>query len=376
MAKPAFVYVTYIKTTPEQLWQALTDPAFIRRYFDDTGPESDWTVGSPVRWKMRPDGEFRDWDQKDEPRAGGTSLFGAVTSLEPRKRFAARGPEAEDGSADTFELVIQAREGEPTVLRLLHSGFHGDNWQTNYEITSLGWDMCLHTFAQYLIYFPGQAATFIGAAGPEASANEHAWTMLLTGLGLTGEAVEGDTVRLTPDGLAPYDTTVKELCDWEHMCAVLAEAKPWWEPGTRFGYHAKTFGFLLGEIVRRATGRTLSSWLREAITVPLGIGDIDGVELVSPARRAGMAAVQFEGRDEVMGFPSTWAFGFSPQRPGGVPSQPGSTFGMVGMNGSAAYADVDRRRRSRDAQPLRHRHVGADRDRSHRRRHRHPHAAR
>jgi len=71
----------------------------------------------------------------------------------------------------------------------------------------------------------------------------------------------------------PYDTTVEELCNWDHMCAVLADATPWWEPGTRFGYHAKTFGFLLGEIVRRATGRTLAWWLREAVTVPLGIGD-------------------------------------------------------------------------------------------------------
>jgi CubicO group peptidase (beta-lactamase class C family) len=71
----------------------------------------------------------------------------------------------------------------------------------------------------------------------------------------------------------PYDTTVEQLCNWEHMCTVLAEAKPWWEPGSRFGYHAKTFGFLLGEIVRRATGRTLSWWLREVVTVPLGIGD-------------------------------------------------------------------------------------------------------
>jgi CubicO group peptidase (beta-lactamase class C family) len=42
-----------------------------------------------------------------------------------------------------------------------------------------------------------------------------------------------------------------------------------------------------------------------------------------------------------MGIPSRWAFGFSPQRPGGVPSRPGSTFGMVGMDGSAAYADID-----------------------------------
>ena len=41
---------------------------------------------------------------------------------------------------------------------------------------------------------------------------------------------------------------------------------------------------------------------------------------------------------QVMGFPSSWAFGYSPDRPGGVPTRRGSTFGMIGANGSAAYA--------------------------------------
>jgi CubicO group peptidase (beta-lactamase class C family) len=45
--------------------------------------------------------------------------------------------------------------------------------------------------------------------------------------------------------------------------------------------------------------------------------------------------------DEVMGFPSRWAFGFAPGRPGGVPARDGSAFGMIGSNGSAAYADID-----------------------------------
>ena len=52
----------------------------------------------------------------------------------------------------------------------------------------------------------------------------------------------------------PPDTSAADLCDWDRMCAVIADAEPWWEPGTRFGYHAKTFGFLLGEVLRRATG--------------------------------------------------------------------------------------------------------------------------
>jgi DNA-binding transcriptional ArsR family regulator/uncharacterized protein YndB with AHSA1/START domain len=50
MDKPEFVYTTYIRTTPEKLWQALTDPVFMARWWTDTALYSDWEVGSPVRW--------------------------------------------------------------------------------------------------------------------------------------------------------------------------------------------------------------------------------------------------------------------------------------------------------------------------------------
>jgi CubicO group peptidase (beta-lactamase class C family) len=223
----------------------------------------------------------------------------------------------------------------------------------------------------------------------------------------------------------PRQTTIDQLCDWDHMCAVLADAEPWWEPGTRFGYHALTFGFLLGETLRRATGGTAAELLREVLTGPLGLEDevcfavppqllprvarqaagpklpeppegsppdratppalrdvasfgnyadvltadipslgtmsargaariysallgyVDGIDLVSSQRLQAMAAVAFTGMDEVMGFPVSWAFGYSPGRPADIgegasaPSRHGSTFGMVGANGSAAYADVD-----------------------------------
>jgi uncharacterized protein YndB with AHSA1/START domain/DNA-binding transcriptional ArsR family regulator len=49
MEKPSFVYTTYIRTTPEELWQALTDPEFTERYWG-TRLESDWQVGSTVSW--------------------------------------------------------------------------------------------------------------------------------------------------------------------------------------------------------------------------------------------------------------------------------------------------------------------------------------
>jgi CubicO group peptidase (beta-lactamase class C family) len=71
----------------------------------------------------------------------------------------------------------------------------------------------------------------------------------------------------------PLDTTAEDLCDWDKMCAAIAEEKLWWEPGTKVGYHAYTFGYLVGEIVRRATGKAISQVLREDVAEPLGVAD-------------------------------------------------------------------------------------------------------
>ncbi len=62
-----------------------------------------------------------------------------------------------------------------------------------------------------------------------------------------------------------------QLPDWDGVCAMLAAAEPWWPPGTAQGYHMTTFGFILGEVVRRVTGRTLGQYLRTEIAEPLGI---------------------------------------------------------------------------------------------------------
>jgi uncharacterized protein YndB with AHSA1/START domain len=59
MAESRFVYVTYIRTTPEKLWQALIDPEFTRRYWCETVQESTWQPGSPWR-VMIPDGRVGD----------------------------------------------------------------------------------------------------------------------------------------------------------------------------------------------------------------------------------------------------------------------------------------------------------------------------
>lgn len=71
----------------------------------------------------------------------------------------------------------------------------------------------------------------------------------------------------------PMDTTVADMTDHDHMCAVIADAQPWWVPGTQTGYHAYTFGFVIGEIVRRATGRRISDILRVDVAEPLGVAE-------------------------------------------------------------------------------------------------------
>ena len=75
MARSTFVYVTYIRTTPQKLWTALTDQGFIKQYWFGMRCESGWTAGSP--WKLiAPDGEVFD--------------AGEIVAAEPPRRLVIR----------------------------------------------------------------------------------------------------------------------------------------------------------------------------------------------------------------------------------------------------------------------------------------------
>ncbi|MGW0188925.1 serine hydrolase domain-containing protein [Streptomyces sp. NPDC003362] len=77
-----------------------------------------------------------------------------------------------------------------------------------------------------------------------------------------------------------------DLCDWELTTARLAATEPWWEPGTRSGYHALTYGHLVGEVVRRVSGLRPGAFLEREVTGPLGADFTIGL----PEREAGRAA--------------------------------------------------------------------------------------
>jgi CubicO group peptidase (beta-lactamase class C family) len=71
-----------------------------------------------------------------------------------------------------------------------------------------------------------------------------------------------------PDGVTP-----EMMIDWDAMCSAIAALPPLWDPGSKTGYHAWTFGWILGEIVRRVDGRPIAQFAREELCAPLGIDD-------------------------------------------------------------------------------------------------------
>lgn len=89
----------------------------------------------------------------------------------------------------------------------------------------------------------------------------------------------------------PADVTPEMMLDWDAMCAAIAGHAPLWAPGSMLAYHAWTYGWIIGEIVRRVDGRGIAQFAREELCQPLGIQDFylgipDSVEpRVAPIRQ-------------------------------------------------------------------------------------------
>ncbi len=78
----------------------------------------------------------------------------------------------------------------------------------------------------------------------------------------------------------------EDLYDWDKVTALLAAQAPYWEPGTAPGYHAITQGYLVGEVIRRITGKSLGTVFREEIAQPLGADFHIGLPASEDARVA------------------------------------------------------------------------------------------
>jgi len=88
------------------------------------------------------------------------------------------------------------------------------------------------------------------------------------------------------------------LFDWDAMAASLAEQEPWWQPGTKHGYHAMTIGWLVGEVIRRITGRGLGRYFREEIAEPLKLDCHIGLAAAEDSRVSDLLPSPPPGPDE------------------------------------------------------------------------------
>jgi CubicO group peptidase (beta-lactamase class C family) len=86
------------------------------------------------------------------------------------------------------------------------------------------------------------------------------------------ETVEVRHLLAHTSGLSGLEqpATVEDLYDWDAVTARYAAQVPWWEPGSASGYHAANYGHLIGELVRRITGKTLKRFVADEIAGPLG----------------------------------------------------------------------------------------------------------
>jgi CubicO group peptidase (beta-lactamase class C family) len=99
-------------------------------------------------------------------------------------------------------------------------------------------------------------------------------------------------------------TTLADLCNWDTATARLAAQAPFWTPGEQTSYHAVTYGFLAGELVRRASGRSVGKFLAEEVSRPLAADIFIGVpeaqrSRISPIRAPKAARALSEGMNPI-----------------------------------------------------------------------------
>jgi len=140
----------------------------------------------------------------------GAAAPGAPTinmDSDPPNRFAVR-VENESVVLNALEYVIEARDGGTAVLRYVHSGIFGEDWENQYDSAGKHTDFYLHSLGQYVKYFPGRDAAYVAIEGPAASSAADGLDVLKSALGLNETSTAGDPVRLDLPGLGTVETVL------------------------------------------------------------------------------------------------------------------------------------------------------------------------
>jgi uncharacterized protein YndB with AHSA1/START domain len=177
-----------VDATPQQVWDAIA-----------TGPGVDaWFMGHT---EIEPGTTVR----TEFP--GGFAMRYAVSEWDPPHRLAYRGEPTDDGSFHAWEFLVEGREGSTTVVRAVHSGALAQ-WDDEYDAIREGDAMYLGKLAAYVEHFAGATGPSLLLEREVPGGRDAAMARLRERLGLPAGAAEGDAVRVTPEGMEPYDGVV------------------------------------------------------------------------------------------------------------------------------------------------------------------------
>lgn len=134
MEKPQFVYTTYIRSTPEKIWEAITKPEFARQYWGGNGNHSDWQRGSK-------------WEHVSEAK-GKAHIVGEVLESDPPKRLVLSWIDPDD-TADRSKVTLELETLDDMVrLTVLHGEFEAET--TMLQDISGGWPKVLSSLKSWL----------------------------------------------------------------------------------------------------------------------------------------------------------------------------------------------------------------------------------
>ena len=163
---------------PDRVWEAVSTPEGL----------SAWQFPSPV-----------------------PSISDIATAWDPPHHLGIRMEQGEWFNA--LEYRIEGRGDGTSVLRYVHSGIFMDDWDAQYDAVQQHTDFYLHTLGQYLEFFDGQPAAYIGDVpgglqGPARSTEKDGFDRLKEALGLDPGVAAGTEVSLAPEGLSPISGVV------------------------------------------------------------------------------------------------------------------------------------------------------------------------
>lgn len=177
-----------VDATPEQVWAAIA-----------SGPAVDsWLMGRT--------------EVDSEGKSATFEMFGAVarssiTAWEPGRHYATREDTKPDGTFMAMEWLIESRDGGGAVVRFVHSGVLGEDWEAEYNGLSVGDHAYLTKLAVYLKHFAPRTATHsLFMPGPTV---KDSWAAMTAAVGAGADVADGQPARLSVPGIEPVEGTVE-----------------------------------------------------------------------------------------------------------------------------------------------------------------------